>query len=121
MLGDGGAAAALAAWMRDGGNPVLRVNAAGILAKLCVPSVTENVIKSLHDDDEARHLYFTAVANRVLRLPWDHAAERVAVAADGRRGRDRMTGDQAARLAIEARDGRDGVARWCSSVILQAG
>jgi hypothetical protein len=122
VLRDGAAAAALAAWMRDGPSPVLRVNAAGILAKLCVPSVTANVIASLRTDDHSRHRYFTAVASRVLRMPWEEAAGRVAVAAEagGRGTPEWMTDDQAARLAIEARTGLDGAARWCSAVLLGA-
>jgi hypothetical protein len=121
VLRDGAAAAALAAWMRDESSTVLRVNAAGILAKLGAPSVTQNVIASLRCDDESRRLYLTAVVNRVLRLPWDDAIERVSSLSGGRRAASWLTGDQAALLAIEARDGRDGAARWCSAVLLGTG
>jgi transcriptional regulator with XRE-family HTH domain len=118
VLRDGAAAAALAAWLRDESSPVLRVNAAGILAKLGVPSVTKNVIASLRRDDEARLLYCTAVVNRVLRLPWDSAAERVATVTRGGHYASWTTDDEAARLAAEAHEGRDSAARWCSSILL---
>jgi hypothetical protein len=118
---DGAASACLAVWMRDGTSPVLRVNAAGILAKLRVPSVTSGVVASLRDDDESRQLYLTAVANRVLRLPSDRASERVSIVKPNRRQRASwLTDDQASLLATEARDGRDGAARWCSTVLLGA-
>jgi hypothetical protein len=59
------------------GSPVLRVNSAGILAKLGAPVIDDDVIVALKKDDEARGLYLRAVVSRVLRLPWDEAGHLV--------------------------------------------
>jgi hypothetical protein len=61
----------LASWMTDAATPVLRVNAAGVLAG--APQVGDTVITQLRVDRDARQLYLTAVASRVLGAPWDQA------------------------------------------------
>jgi hypothetical protein len=63
--------------MSRGGRPVLRVNAAGVLAKVGAPSLDAAVARVLKVDQEARSLYLTAVATRVTGMPWDDAANLV--------------------------------------------
>jgi hypothetical protein len=106
--------------MNDGASPILRVNSAGILAKLGSPIIADDVITTLRKDAETRHLYLTAVASRVLTLPWDNAAKLAGTAEPvlelG------IAGDHAAELAVrlseEVRQSPDGAARWCSVVLL---
>jgi hypothetical protein len=66
--------ASLAKWTRRG-SPILRVNAAGILAKVGSPTMDNDVVQALKVDREARELYLTAVVARVLRMPWDDAGQ----------------------------------------------
>ena len=108
---------ALRQWMRGGATPVLRVNSAGILAKLGTASVSDEVITVLKGDTDSRHLYLTAVASRVLAMPWDTAGNVVATGQGLAVSPDRMT-DLAARLSEEIRHSQDGAARWCSIVLL---
>ena len=70
----------------------------------------DTVIDTLGSDTPTRDLYLTAVASRVLGLPWDDAGSVVAGAAapDG--------GEVA--LAAELANPRDAAARWCSAVLL---
>ncbi|MEV4627630.1 hypothetical protein AB0J90_15225 [Micromonospora sp. NPDC049523] len=103
--------ATLSRWMAMGSTDLLRVNAAGILAKIEAPEIADRVIKALRADDDMRALYLTAVASRVLSLPW-------AVAGQLARGSGAMPSDAAARLAEELRNPRDAAARWCSAVFL---
>jgi hypothetical protein len=63
--------------MRESDVPLLRVNSAGILAKIGDPTVTERVIRALMEDRAVRHLYLTAVLFRVLEIQWE-AASRLA-------------------------------------------
>jgi hypothetical protein len=64
----------LAKWTRRG-SPILRVNAAGILAKVGSPTMDNDVVQALKVDREARELNLTAVVARVLRMPWDDAGQ----------------------------------------------
>jgi hypothetical protein len=79
----------LAQWMNDGGSPVLRVNAAGILAKTRDLDFASTVAVQLRRDPGARELYLTAVQARA-----------------------------GSRLAAELRNPRDGGARWCAAWLL---
>ncbi|MEQ7009809.1 DUF296 domain-containing protein [Actinopolymorpha sp. B17G11] len=65
-------------WMFDGSEPVLRVNAAGILAKLPGQDSAADVARVLQHDDEARDLYMTAVLSRVCAMDWTDAARLAA-------------------------------------------
>jgi hypothetical protein len=110
-------------WLSGGGTPVLRVNSAGILAKLGSPKVADLVIKSLQTDGEARRLYMTAVLNRVLRLDWEAAARVVGdLEQDGRGLLDMWPesrlAEAAMRFAEEVHNPRDSAARWCSVQLL---
>lgn len=101
-------------WLDDA-SPVLRVNAAGILAK--VPAQTEaGVVASLLTrDSEVRTLYMTAVVARVCGLDWSLAAE---LAAKPEKFPQPTLAAQ--RFAHEAVSDRDAGARWCSAAMLQA-
>ncbi|MEU8003903.1 helix-turn-helix transcriptional regulator [Catellatospora sp. NPDC049111] len=104
------AADTLGHWMRAGATPVLRVNSAGILAKLRTPEAADAVAGALRTDESARHLYLAAVAHRVLGLPWNDALRYAATPS--------YTEDYAARLVNELCNPRDPAARWCSAVLL---
>jgi hypothetical protein len=113
---------ALTTWMRSGTTPVLRVNSAGILAKLGTTNIADEVITALRHDRDTRHLYLTAVASRVLAMPWDMADEFVSSPANlesiaASIAQDRIA-DLAVRLSQEAKRSEDGAARWCSVVLL---
>jgi transcriptional regulator with XRE-family HTH domain len=114
-------ARSLTQWMTGGSSAVLRVNSAGVLAKLGSAQLSDQVVRSLKSDTDTRQLYLTAVASRVLELPWDAAAS---IAATVEHGPDIFADDpglsdhMADRLAAELANPRDGAARWCSVVLL---
>jgi transcriptional regulator with XRE-family HTH domain len=124
VINHGPSVTELGTWMRTGATPVLRVNSAGILAKTGTAGIADEVITSLKGDKDARHLYITAVASRVLALPWDAASQFAT------RGTDRdgiaagLSGDHVAdlatRLSHEILHSHDGAARWCSVVLLSS-
>jgi transcriptional regulator with XRE-family HTH domain len=98
-------------WMRAG-SPVLRVNAAGILAKVGSPTIDNDVVMALKADADARSLYLRAVMSRVLRMPWDDAGAYVA-------GSKPLDGSEhIAAFAAEACNPYDSGARLCSVVML---
>jgi hypothetical protein len=92
------------------GPALLRVNSVGILAKVGAPDLDNEVIELLRRDEQARHLYLTAVAIRVLRLPWEEA-ERTAVTPT-------LDAAHVASLAKEIANPYDSGARWCSLALL---
>jgi hypothetical protein len=100
----------LTKWMRSG-SPVLRVNSAGILAKVGSSTLDNEVVTSLRSDHESRDLYLQAVVSRVLGVPWDEAGRLVAVP-------EPMDYAQVKSFAEEARNSNDSGARWCSVVML---
>jgi hypothetical protein len=102
-------------WMRDGSEPVLRVNAAGILAKIPGQYESDTVIKMLSHDAEIRNLYLTAVTARVCGLEWEVAE----LLARNPRSMVRKAHFLAARFADEVTNPRDVGARWCSAVMLR--
>ncbi len=119
---DNAARRALAVWSRQGATAVLRVNAAGVLAKIGASDLGDAAITAIRLDQDARHLYLTAVASRVLDAPWDQAHQFVA---DLERRelllKQRAEGTEAwgtQRLAAELGNQRDHAARWCSAVLL---
>lgn len=82
--------AQLLTWLHDGADPVLRVNAAGILAKTGSPELADDVALALGRDGEARDLYLQAVTARV--------------------GTDHLT--------AELTNAADAGARWCAAWLL---
>lgn len=106
-------------WMSKGTNAVLRVNSAGILAKLGEPTVADTVVTKLKTDRDSRQLYLTAVSSRVLALEWTQAAQFAArterTVSDVRCD---LTAAQLAVLARELTNQCDDGARWCSAVLL---
>jgi transcriptional regulator with XRE-family HTH domain len=111
----------LTRWMRDGATPVLRVNSAGILAKLGPADISDEVIAALKRDEDTRHLYLTAVASRVLAMPWEEAGKFAGSSQIITSGAA-MSPERAAELAVqlgrEVRHSQDGAARWCSLVLI---
>jgi transcriptional regulator with XRE-family HTH domain len=110
----------LTTWMTRNPDPVLRVNAAGVLGKLGRIDTTTGVIGALRADADTRHRYVTAVAARVLGLDWE-SAELLARNVDSAAAARWTPGQVAtfsAQLAQETLNPRDGVARWCSLVLL---
>ncbi|MGS2646068.1 helix-turn-helix domain-containing protein [Streptosporangium sp. G12] len=83
----------LVKWMHDGATPVLRVNAAGIIAKSQDLELSELATAAMLRDAEVRQLYLSAVASRV--------------------------GTQTDELIGELTNSRDAGARWCAAVMLQ--
>nr|WP_245714790.1 hypothetical protein [Micromonospora inyonensis] len=117
-----GARRGLTAWMRTGATAVLRVNSAGILAKVGAAGLGDAAISAIRSDQDARHLYLTAVASRVLELPWERAAHLSGVTTQAA---GRILGESnhprewvSQRLTAELENGRDAAARWCSAVLL---
>ncbi|MFE9679801.1 hypothetical protein ACFYO5_37870 [Streptomyces sp. NPDC006259] len=76
-LADKASTANLRRWMLDGDVPILRVNAAGILAKLPGQGQADQVARVLAHDEEVRHLYMTAVTSRVCAVDWTTAGRIV--------------------------------------------
>lgn len=106
----------LTRWMVDGDQAVLRVNAAGILAKLPSQDAAVLVAQALSSDPDLRRLYMTAVLARTCALEWKPAS-RIASAP--------LSASQisvsfiASRLANEVLNPRDAGARWCSATMLR--
>jgi hypothetical protein len=98
-------------WMRNG-PAVLRVNAAGILAKVGNTATDNDVVQVLKSDRESRQLYLTAVINRVLGLPWDSAGH---LASSGQPLSDSA---QVESFAAEIRNPYDSGARLCGVLML---
>lgn len=116
-LADAACLKQLRRWMYDGANPVLRVNAAGILAKVPGQERAVDVCNVLTKDPETRHLYMTAVTARVCGLDWQAAEQLVT---DPLSAPTRARGSFfAARFADEVTNPRDAGARWCSAVMLR--
>ena len=113
---------ALAGWMRQGTTAVLRVNAAGVLAKVGTPDLGDAAITTLLNDQDARHLYLTAVASRVLDTSWESAYQTAADLSVSASNSNRLAESQgiwvARRLAAELSNRRDAAARWCAAVML---
>jgi transcriptional regulator with XRE-family HTH domain len=115
-LTDRGSARRLRSWMYDGDNDVLRVNAAGILAKTPDPDAGRQVAAVLANDLAAQRLYLTAVIARAGALPWSTAAK---LASGQQRPTVKQANFLAARLANEVLNPRDAGARWCSAAFLR--
>ena len=113
-LADQGTVAHLRRWLDDGDGAVLRVNAAGILAKIPGQCEASRVMAALVRDTDVRRRYMTAVVARVCGLDWSVAAHLVANPADF--PQPLLV---AQRFACEAVSDRDAGARWCSAAMLQ--
>jgi transcriptional regulator with XRE-family HTH domain len=107
----------LTGWMQRADDAVLRVNSAGILAKLGMPIVADSVITTLKSHCDTRQLYLTAVTSRVLTMPWDQAAD-FAAGVEKQVPLQELPAEHVVRLASEVQNPRDGAARWCSAVLL---
>jgi hypothetical protein len=84
----------LLAWMEGGADAVLRVNAAGILAKTGSPALWDEVAAALARDESVRMLYLKAVRARAGQNPRE--------------------------LARELTNQSDAGARWCATWLLAA-
>lgn len=107
-------AAKLSRWMLDGETAVVRVNAAGILAKIPGQTDADAVARSLLHDAAVRDLYTTAVVARVCAIDWE-TAKRLSVAPQGF-SNPRLVAERFAREVVNPRDAG---ARWCSAAMLQ--
>lgn len=114
-LADRATLAHLRRWLDEGVDPVLRVNAAGILAKVPGQSEASRVTDALGRDAEIRNRYMTAVVARVCGIDWSTAARLTQ-----KPTAFRQPGLAARRFADEAVNDRDAGARWCSAAMLQA-
>jgi transcriptional regulator with XRE-family HTH domain len=114
-LADQGTVVHLRRWLDDDDGAVLRVNAAGILAKIPGQYEASRVIAALVRDTDVRRRYMTAVVARVCGLEWSVAAHLAENPADF--PQPLLV---AQRFAREAVSDRDAGARWCSAVMLQS-
>ncbi|MGH4007015.1 MAG: helix-turn-helix domain-containing protein [Pseudonocardiaceae bacterium] len=114
-LADQGTMTHLRRWLDDGDSPVLRVNAAGILAKIPGQCEASRVTAALVRDTDVRHRYMTAVVARICDLDWPVAAHLAENPADFP-----QPILVAQRFAHEAVSDRDAGARWCAAAMLQA-
>ena len=114
-LADRGTVLRLRRWLEDGDDPVLRVNAAGILAKVPGQFEAGQVAAALARDAEVRSRYMIAVVARVCALEWSVATKFAEQPA-----RFPQPVLAAQRFAHEAVNDRDAGARWCSAAMLQA-
>jgi hypothetical protein len=102
-------------WLKDGDNPILRVNAAGILAKVPGQIEASHVTAALSQDPDVRSRYMTAVIARVCGLDWA-LAEQLA----GNPAGFSQPLLAAQRFARETFNDRDAGARWCAAAMLQS-
>jgi len=114
-LADKASTTHLRRWMTDGDVPILRVNAAGILAKIPGQGQADHVADALAHDEEARRLYMTAVTSRVCAVDWTTAGQITSQPTAYAHRADFL----ATRFASEALNPRDSGARWCASVMLR--
>jgi len=106
-----GSIASLVKWSQKG-KALLRVNAAGILAKAGSPTIDNEAVTILRADDEVRDLYLTAVIYRVLGISWDSAADM----ASSRNPLSEPT--HLGLFASELSNPNDSGARYCSALML---
>ncbi|HWR46560.1 MAG TPA: hypothetical protein VN327_02910, partial [Pseudonocardiaceae bacterium] len=114
-LADRGTVVHLRRWLNDGDNPILRVNAAGILAKVLGQFEASHVIAALGRDPDVRSRYMASVVACVCGLDWPVAAQL----AENPEGFPQPI-LVAQRFAREAVSDRDAGARWCAAAMLQA-
>jgi transcriptional regulator with XRE-family HTH domain len=102
-------------WASDGADPVLRVNAAGVLAKTADQGAAREVAQILTHDTDVRALYSTAVVARTCAVDWP-IAQQLAADPLSMPGRAAYL---ARRLLGEVTNARDAGARWCSAAMLR--
>jgi hypothetical protein len=107
-------------WSQRSTDSLVRVNSGGILAKLGRDDLVDEVAVSLAEHPGARSLYITAVLSRVLGRSWPDAEALAAQLNDREALSAALSADDLARMASELTNTRDGVARWCSAVVLGA-
>jgi hypothetical protein len=100
-------------WATGGADPVLRVNAVGIIAK--TSDTGREVAAVLTHDTDVRRLYTTAVIARTCALDWP-AAGRLAADPLAVPSRAAYLGR---RLLAEVTNARDAGARWCAAAMLR--
>jgi transcriptional regulator with XRE-family HTH domain len=103
----------LRVWSESETSDVVRVNAAGILAKLPNQALSDHVVSVLEHDHAVAHRYLVAVAARVLGIDRDRAVS--VVHAPTTLGSPTLA---AQRFAAEALNPSDVGARWCSATLL---
>jgi hypothetical protein len=106
----------LLSWINGAPDPVLRVNAAGIAAKMAGSDVAESAVSALANDAPMRHRYLTAVLSRVLRTRWTDAEQQAHDRSIGRH----VPADSIDALRTELHNRQDAGARWCSAYVLGA-
>jgi hypothetical protein len=107
-------------WATKSNNSLVRVNSGGILAKLGRDELVDEVAVSLIEHRGARTLYVAAVLSRVLGRPWSEAGSLAARMQDPGASSSALSTAALGRIAGELGNTRDGVARWCSAVVLGA-
>ena len=110
-------------WMTDSPDPVLRVNSAGVLAKIQESDASEAALAQLGKDTDTRLRYTTAVASRVLGMDWTSAERRAQLVGSSSLWRDlpsTMALKTIRALARELSSSADAGARWCSAVLLSS-
>jgi DNA-binding XRE family transcriptional regulator len=113
-LVDRGTKNTLMRWTEGQGNPVARVNATGILAKMPDQSESVRVVEILKNDTEVRRLYLTAVTMRACSVGWGEAAQFIEKPVDFP-----LAPIAVERFMREVINPRDVGARWCAAKMLQ--
>ncbi|MET7769074.1 helix-turn-helix transcriptional regulator [Nocardia sp. NPDC005366] len=99
-------------WAQNDSSEIIRVNAAGILAK--TPAApAESIVRFLAHDDEVSRRYMTAVLARIMGTDHSHAAGYL-VAPETLPSPAVI----AERLAVESLNRTDVGARWCAATML---
>jgi len=99
-------------WAQNDPSEIIRVNAAGILAKTR-DAPAEAIASILAHDDEVRRRYMTAVLARILDIDHSHAAGYL-IAPETLPS----SAATAERLALESMNRTDVGARWCAATML---
>ncbi|MEV6274952.1 helix-turn-helix transcriptional regulator [Nocardia sp. NPDC051832] len=110
---DGPTRRKLARWAVDEPSEVIRVNAAGILAKLPGQQAAGTVCQLLTSDEPVRDRYLTAVVARICGI--DHETARTYIHTPTLTPSPLLV---AQRLSAEVLNPHDAGARWCSGVML---
>lgn len=101
-------------WAVELAEPIARVNATDILAKLADRSDSDRVVAVLRKDVAVRQLYLTAVTSRVCLVNRDQAAAFVKNPTAFP-----LAAIAAGRFAREATNPTDAGGRWCAAKMLQ--
>ncbi len=101
-------------WITKPADPVLRVNAAGIAAKIAGHDVAEAAVQALGTDEQMRQRYLTAVIHRACRIAWASAEQLASSRHIGHVLPEPAIGAIAAELEYR----NDAGARWCAAFIL---